>query len=173
MVTFTSSSLEKPFEISLVDIELPLGLRWLYEWHPPVLGLHYIFSQGKFSRSHSSFPLLWPSRKRKLQMDLTEINMAVAHSTHRWVKKHHMEEHHLTACTPASQILLSVPAGLWEWVLGKQDSIAEQVSEFWVQVLCNREPCHYTPHRCVWLWAPPCEHSFHHTGWISAFFLSC
>ena len=31
-----------------------------------------------------------------------------------------MDEHHLPACTPASQVLPSVPAGLWEWDLGKQ-----------------------------------------------------
>lgn len=48
-----------------------------------------------------------------------------------------MDEHHLTGYTLASQMLLSVPAGLWKWVLGKQDRIAEQVSKLCVQVLCN------------------------------------
>lgn len=50
-----------------------------------------------------------------------------------------MDEHHLTGCILASRKLLSVPAELWEWVLGKRDSIAELVFEPCAQALWQTE----------------------------------
>lgn len=133
-----------------------------------------IFSQGKFSHSHNSFPLLWLSRQSKLQMDLTDINTGVPHSNHKLVKKLHMDEHHLPGYILASQKLLSVPAELWAWVLGKQDSIAEPVFELCAQALrslgpyCRRRD---TPSLWVWWLVPLCVPFITQNGFL--LLLSC
>lgn len=81
---------------------------------------------------------------------------------------------YLTECIHGSQKLHSAPAELWERVLGRQDSIAEQVFELCAQVLCSLYSVqlrHYIPNLCSWQLVPFCVHSAHHTGWISVLFL--
>lgn len=72
-----------------------------------------------------------------------------------------MDKQRLTGYSLASQKLLSIPAELWEWALGKQANIAQLVFQLCAQALCSLSPCHYTPSLDVYV------HISHHTKWIS------
>lgn len=80
-------------------------------------------------------------------MDVTEINMIVLHHSNQKKKKTlQVKERHLTKCILESQKLCSVPADLWQWVLGKQDSAAELVSQLCTSTLkCELMPPHVKP----------------------------
>ena len=57
-------------------------------------------------------------------MQLCLVRIPYASCTGK-AKKLRLDRHHLTRFLLASHRLFPLPAGLWDWVLGKQDSIAD------------------------------------------------
>jgi hypothetical protein len=140
-----SPSLQIPTSMlssAICPSRLSSGLRWLQERHFQVPS-STLSLQGKFSHSHHSFPLLWPSSQSQPQMDLIEINTVIPHSNHK-KSKLKMDKYHLTGLHPPK--LLSVPVSYATSFLANKkvsptfSSSVHQYSVIWAPASAHTKP---------------------------------